>query len=628
MPLKADISDDGERIILDSEFQHEDRIRSTLGASFDKVTEKWSVPLTWSACTTLRSDFGIEFEATDALNDWGYTHLREFVAPARDLRSRMDLAGVDVTKSGRLSELVRTVQSIGRSVGLRPYQEVGAVFLAVGKTRLLFDEQGTGKTAQTITALRALVEIGEEPFPVLVVAPSSVKRVWETQFAKWYPGLTVVNVRGTAAQRRKLLATPAHVYITSYEVVSKHSRLAPSPGAPALRRCEACGGFDERLTEDKCQAHTRELNQIDFRTVITDEAHRMTNPKAAWTRAIWSVSDLATYRYALTGTPVQDHVDTLWTLLRFIQPKEFKGKSLFVERYAITGFNPWGVYEISGLRPERLGELQRITQPLFRRILKEVALPFLPPIQVEHRMVEMTGAQAKAYRDLKKTMKAELESASLTTVDNLAQAGRLCQLASSYLELLPGSVAEYDPESEETPVYRLAMPSNKVSAFMSDIQEKDFEQSTKGVVVFAQSRQLLELLSKEMDRADIKHGMVVGTQSEEERNNAIDAFQAGELKYILVSISAGGAGITLTAADTMVFLQRSWSKTAMEQAEARAHRLGSEVHDSIKIIHYLTEGTVELKQLETLKEKGDRIEEILQDRAALLSWIEEAEATE
>lgn len=625
MPLSADISPDQQRIILttdESFLLYEERIKGIIGASLDKVTENWSVPLTWSACTALRNDFGIDFDPSEALNKWGYDELNARVKPSRDMRSLLNFDGLDITKTDRATAIAKQVDALGDEIGLYPYQKVGATLCALNERFMVLDEQGTGKTAQTISALRALHAEGNNPFPVLVVAPSSVKRVWETQFAKWFPGLTVINVRGSAAQRRKQLATPAHVYIISYASVAKHSRLAKSPGAPALKRCVDCHGFDTAVSEDKCQAHSRELNEIGFQTVVVDEAHRILNPKSSWTRAIWSISDIARYFYALTGTPIEDHLDNFWALLRATRPDEFLGKTQFLERFAVGGYNPWGVFKITGINPAREPEFLQVTLPHYRRVLKDVALPFLPPIVTEIRMVEMVGAQAKAYRDMEKKMIAELSTGTLTELSALTQTSRLMQLASSYLEIIePDPATAPDPEDEKSPDVRLSMPSNKISAFMEDVLSEDFDQSTKGVVVFAQSRPLLEMLATEMDKHDIKYGMVTGAQSEDARSQAVDAFQAGETKYILVSIAAGGAGLTLTAADTMVFLQRSWSRTGMTQAEARAHRLGSEIHESIRIIHYMSEGTREEKQLATLDNKTVKIQSVLRDQAALLAWM-------
>lgn len=628
MPITASLAPSGDRIVLDSEFQHKDRIKNILGAKHDPKTDKWTTPLTWSACTGLLNDFGAEFLASKDINDWGYAELEARVGPSLALRAKLDLDSMEpgVHRSTKMCE---TALELGAETGLYPYQMAGAAWAAIVGQGMLLDEQGTGKTAQTIAALRIKQRHGEPVFPVLVTAPSSVKRVWEREFARWYPGLTVINVKGSAVQRRKQLATPAHVYIVSYNNMPKHSKLAPSPGAPAMKRCGDCGGYDPTIDESKCQAHSRELNAIEFRTVICDEAHRIINPKVAWTRAIWSVSDLANNRYALTGTPVQENIADFWGLLRFVQPREFPAKTKFLDRFAIMGYSPWGSPEIQGLNPLRERELEQITHPYWRRMLKKVAVPFLPPVVTERRTVEMTGAQAKAYRDFKKSMVAELEGSvrPLVATIPLTKASRLMQLASSYAEVLDPTIDETDPEAEEpaAPV-RLSMPSNKITAFLEDLDNGDFSQDDAGTIVFAQSTQLLEMLSAELTRKGVDHGKVTGGQSEDARNDAVDAFQAGKFKFILVSITAGGAGLTLTAANKMVYLQRSWSSTAMTQSFARADRIGSEIHDSIRIIHYMSEDTVEDHQLEWLLEKNYASEAILKDNRALLTWIQEADA--
>ena len=619
MPVSADI--DGTRIILDSQYQHQDRIKNIPGAHKDKITEKWSVPLTWSAAVALRKDFGADFAASDALNEWGYKELETRIAPLRELRTRLDLDGFDPTNT-----IANTARDIGDAVGLKPHQIAGVAFAATARQALILDEQGTGKTAQTIAALHALQRSGENVFPVLVVAPSSVKRVWEREFNRWYPGLTVANVKGSAAQRRKKLETPAHVYIMSYSNMPRHSKLGHSPGAPAIKRCVDCGGYDPDLKDDKCQAHTRELNQIGFRTVVVDEAHRATSPKSTWTRSIWSISDLAEFRFALTGTPVTQNITSFWALLRFASPLEFPVKQKFIERFAEIGYNAWGAVEVGDMRADRIEEFAAITQPFYRRVLKKIVLPFLPPVYEERRLITFTGAQAKAYRDMEKKMMAELDGSTTPLVETspLHKANRLLQLASTYLEVIDDEVDDADLHSDESPPsVALRMPSNKITAFIDDIANGDYWQTSAGVVVFSQSRQMLELLAAELTARKLEFGMVTGSQSEDERNQAIDDFQDGVHKYILVSIAAGGAGLTLTAADTMVFLQRSWSSVDMQQAYARADRLGSEIHQSIRIIHYITEGTVEEGQLDALADKDHKAEEILRDNASLLAWMKD-----
>lgn len=626
--VKATIIDD--RIVVESEFQHESQLKKILGAKWDKVREQWTYPLTWAACVALNLEFGADFLTSEKLNQWGVDTLNNRVGPALALRQRLDLDGIVEKPGERSTELTVLARDIGAATGLYPHQQAGAAFIAVTDARcLILDEQGTGKSKQLLVGTRVLQRSGTDMFPMLIVAPASVKTHWEREIAATYPGLTTVKISGTAAQRRKQLATPAHIYIINYNLVPKYSKLAHSPGAPALKKCKDCGGFDEKITEDKCQYHERELNKIPFKTVVVDEAHRLLSPLSTWTRSVWSISDKAEHRVAMTGTPVQDTIADYWALLRYVSPQEFSQKTKYLDRFAIVSYNPWGKAEIEGMNPLTSEELHRISQPYMRRMLKSVVLPFLPPVVKETRTVEMTGAQAKAYRDMKKKMVAELEGSTkaLITLKPLTQAARLTQLASSYAEVIAPTQEELDANSDATDSVRLTLPSNKITAFLGDLEAGDYD-GTAGVVVFAQSKQLLDLLAIELDKKSIEYGKVMGGQTDAERDADIDAFQAGRTRFILVSISAGGAGITLTAADTMVFLQRSWSSTGMSQALARAHRIGSEVHESIRVVDYVSENTLEFDQIDALADKAGRIDEILKDSTVFYKWLTGQSTTE
>ena len=628
MALNAALLGD-DRIVIETDWHHEESLKKINGAKWDKRLDRWTFPLTWTSCVVLTKQFGADLTLSDDLRDWGVRYLQRYVAPAKALRGLLTLDDLPPLQDPQAQALVDHARDLTGEMGLFPHQAVGAAYAAILGSCAIFDETGTGKTTSVIAAMRARQRAGESVFPALVVCPASVKTVWEREIAQRYPGLKVVVLRGTAAQRRKQLSTPAHVYIGSYRYMSTHSSIKHFPGAPALKRCPECDGLDPKITPAKCEAHERELDRIAFQTMIVDEAHRLLDPSTLTTRACWSIGDRTRVRIAMTGTPVQDKLDDYWSILRFVSPRDFEGKTKFLDRYAITGFNVWGAREIEGPNPATRAELDAITEFRWRRMLKEVVLPFLPPKVVEERMIEMTGAQAKAYKDMHKTMMAELGGKRLVTNSPLTKAARLFQFASSFAEIIDPEVSldefDWNDESEKVDV-RLMMPSNKVTAFIEDIRAGDYDSTGAGVVVFAQSRQLLMLLAKEMDSHGIEYGMIVGGQTDEARQVDIDRFQAGEIKYILVSIMAGGAGITLTAADTMVFLQRSWSSTGMAQALARADRIGSERHDMIKIIHYLTEGTIEKKQLRALSDKDARIEDILRDKVALKRWMEESDA--
>jgi len=168
----------------------------------------------------------------------------------------------------------------------------------------------------------------------------------------------------------------------------------------------------------------------------------------------------------------------------------------------------------------------------------------------------------------------------------------------------------------------LSDPSCKVDSLMEDIKNNDFGDDS--VAVCAVSRQLIELLSARMTKEKIPHGLITGAQSGLERQQAIDDFQNGRTKWILFTAQAGGVGVTLTAARRLVMLQRPWSLVDYKQAIDRVHRIGSEIHDSIIITDYVTEGTIEEKVIETLGAKDYNFQQVVRDKEQLMKVLKES----
>ena len=140
------------------------------------------------------------------------------------------------------------------------------------------------------------------------------------------------------------------------------------------------------------------------------------------------------------------------------------------------------------------------------------------------------------------------------------------------------------------------------------------------------SRQLIDILSARLTKEKIEHGLITGAQNEEERQKAVDDFQSGKIKWILFTAQAGGVGITLTAARRLVMLQRPWSLVDHKQAIDRIHRIGSEIHDSVIVMDYVTEGTVEERVLQVLETKAENFEQIVRDKDRLLDLLKEDKA--
>ena len=193
----------------------------------------------------------------------------------------------------------------------------------------------SGKTAQAIRALKNLQDSGETVFPALIVCPNTLKKNWKREFARWWPDVNVVVVRGSATQRRKIFEEKADVYVINWESLRTHSRLAPY-GSVSLSRCVQCGGHDDKVTENRCEVHKRELNEIDFKSVIADEIHRSKEPKSKQTRALWAATGEADIRFALTGTPIANDVLDLWSILHWLSPEEWPSKTRWIDRMVNT----------------------------------------------------------------------------------------------------------------------------------------------------------------------------------------------------------------------------------------------------------------------------------------------------
>ena len=598
MPVEVELDESGKNIIIATEWRYKELCKTLPGSKWDPKLQQWRVPTSWASCLALRSTFKTELVIGPGLAEWAGNEMTKRITPANELR------------------VLETLEDASNE-DLFPHQRAGVAFLATAKRALLADEPGLGKTAQAIRALKKLQENGEEPFPALIVCPNTLKKNWKREFARWWPDVKVEVIKGSANQRRKVFEEQADVYVINWESLRSHSRLAPY-GSVALARCTACGGHDDKVTENRCEVHERELNTINFNSVVADEIHRSKEPKSKQSRALWAATGDAPIRFALTGTPIANNVLDLWSILHWLAPEEWPSKTRWIDRMVDTMLNAFGGMMVLGVKPHMQTEFDATLNPRMRRMLKSVVLPWLPEMMFERRDIEMSTKQAKAYKQMRDLMIAELEGGDIVTAPSpLTQTTRLLQFASSYAEM---DVDETTGESKA----RLTEPSCKVDALMDDIKNGDF--GNDSVAVCAVSRQLIELLSAALTKEKIQHGLITGAQTEDERQQAVDDFQSGKIKWILFTAQAGGVGITLTAARRLVMLQRPWSLVDHKQALDRVHRIGSEIHDSIIVTDYVTEGTVEERVLQVLETKADNFEAIVRDKAQLLALLKDDKA--
>lgn len=598
MPVSVDIDPStGKHIQIDAEWRYKELCKSLPGSSWNTEEKVWRVPLSWSSCLALRSTFKDDLVIGPALEYWAFDEVNKRVTPANALRE---------------------LETYDGDEDLFPHQRAGVAFLSTARRALLADEPGLGKTAQAIRALKKLHDDGEEVFPALIVCPNTLKKNWEREFKIWWPGIKTQIIRGTAAKRKKQFEEPGvQVYIINWESLRSHSRLAPY-GSVALARCVDCGGHDEKISASRCEVHIGELNKIDFKAVVADEIHRSKEPKSKQTRALWSATGDADIRFALTGTPIANNVVDMWSILHWLSPEDWPSKTKWIDRMIDTMMNAFGGMMVIGVKPHMQDEFYKAVNPRMRRMLKKTVLPWLPEVINERRDVEMSAKQKKAYDQMRDLMIAEIEGGeTLTAPSVLTQTLRLLQFASSYADIVVN-------ETTGEPKAVLAEPSCKVDQLMDDIKNGDFGDDS--VAVCAVSRQLIELLSAAMTKAGIPHGLITGAVDEDERQWAIEDFQAGRTKWILFTAQAGGVGVTLTAARRLIMLQRPWSLVDHKQALDRVHRIGSEIHDSIIITDYVTEGTIEERVIQVLETKADNFEQIVRDKDQLLKLLKDDKA--
>jgi SNF2 family DNA or RNA helicase len=596
VPVYVELDDSSSHIQITAEWRLKEICRALPGSTWSAKDQVWRIPVSWTGCLALRSTFKEELSIGPRLGEWAKNERESRINPSNLLRE------IEVQEDG--------------DQDLFPHQRAGVDFLVKSRRALLADEPGLGKTAQAIRALKKMFDDGQEVFPALVICPNTLKSNWEREFDKWWPGVNVSVVKGSAIQRRKAFEEKADVYVINWESLRTHSKLL-SYGSIALARCEDCGGHDSRVTVNRCEVHARELNLIDFKSVIADEIHRSKDPKSKQTRALWAATGEADIRYALTGTPIANDVVDLWPILHWLDPKEWPSKTKWIDRYVDTMINAFGGMMVIGLKPTMTEEFYAGINPRMRRMLKAKVLPWLPKVITERRDVEMGAKQLKAYKQMLQNMIAMLENDEGVTGDALVapnpltQTIRLLQFASAYAQI---EVSESGEES-----VTLSDPSCKVDALIDDMKNGDFGDDS--VAVCAVYRQLIDILSERLTKEGIPHGLITGAQSSDERQKAIDDFQAGKTKWILFTAQAGGVGVTLTKARRLVMLQRPWSLVDYKQALDRVHRIGSEIHDSIIITDYVTEGTIEERVIEALDIKADNFEQIVKDKAKLLEML-------
>ncbi len=435
---------------------------------------------------------------------------------------------------------------------LRPYQEEGYVWAArlaaAGFGACLADDMGLGKTIQALALLTARAADG----PALVVAPTSVCGNWVEETRRFAPQLNpVVYGEGERAQRIEA-SGPRDVLIVSYTLLQ-----------------QAQADFAARR----------------WHTVIADEAQAIKNAAAKRSLALFELD--ADFRLAMSGTPVENRLAELWSIMRFCNPGLLGPLARFNERFA-------GPIERARDRDaQRL--LRRLVGPFVLRRTKAEVLTELPARTELVLSVTLEAGEAAHYEALRRQAVAVADSLSETRggearIHILAQLTRLRRAACD-----PRLV---NPE--------FALVGAKQRAFAELASE--LVANGHKALVFSQFVDFLTLLRAPLDEAGIRYQYLDGATPAAERNRRVAAFQAGDGDLFLISLKAGGFGLNLTAADYVVITDPWWNPAAEDQAMGRAHRIGQQ--RPVTVYRLVARGTLE-----------ERIVELHHDKRALAEGV-------
>ncbi|WP_227937607.1 DEAD/DEAH box helicase [Alkalihalobacillus deserti] len=423
---------------------------------------------------------------------------------------------------------------------------------------VLADDMGLGKTLQSITFIVSeLSRIRKRSESVLIVCPSSLTYNWLHEIMRFAPELQAVVIDGNKLDREQLLNNTKEldVMITSY---------------PLLRR-------DIKWYEKQT-----------FHTIFFDEAQAFKNPVTQTARAVKRIK--AEHRFGLTGTPVENSLEELWSIYHVVFPQLFLG-----------------LKEYSQLSRKKIA---RRVRPFLLRRIKEDVLSELPEKVESLVSAELLPEQKKLYmaylaklrhETLKHLDKDTLRKNRIKILAGLTRLRQICCHPSLFVDGYKGSSAKFEQLLQIAEESRI---------------------SGRRVLIFSQFTKMLELIGRELTMRGQTYFYLDGQTPSEERLDLCNRFNDGERELFLISLKAGGTGLNLTGADTVILYDIWWNPAVEEQAADRAHRMGQK--KNVKVIKLVARGTIEEKMNELQEKKRDLIAEIVDsEEQASVSLTEE-----
>jgi hypothetical protein len=448
----------------------------------------------------------------------------------------------------------------GLNATLRDYQLTGfrwMQFLADNSLHgILADDMGLGKTLQTLAHILAEKVSGRlQGSPALVIAPTSVIPNWQAEARRFTPGLRVLVLDGSGRKRDYPVIPHADLVLTSYALLHRD--------------------IDS-------------LNAFHYRIVVLDEAQSIKNPGAKVTQAACSLNAAA--RLCLTGTPVENHLGELWSLMRFLMPGWLGSQERFDADYR----RPIE----SQSDPERAAELRQRLAPLILRRTKDEVAKELPPKTELIHLIELHTAQKDLYETVRATMNKRVR-------DAIAARG-MDGFQMVFLEaLLKLRQICCDPRLLHDEFAQQVNDSAKLD-FLTDLLGVLIEEGRR-ILLFSQFTSMLSLIEEHLVRQSIPYLKLTGASKD--RGALVAEFQSGKVPLFLISLKAGGTGLNLTAADTVIHYDPWWNPAVEAQATDRAYRIGQ---DKPVFVHKLIcQDTVEQRIHQMQHEKKALADDLL-----------------
>ncbi|MBS1170109.1 MAG: helicase [Burkholderiaceae bacterium] len=457
-------------------------------------------------------------------------------------------------KLNEFGGVVRVDAPKGLNASLRDYQLDGLSWMQFlreyGFAGILADDMGLGKTIQTLSHILTEKEAGRLDKPVLVIAPTSLMSNWQDEAARFAPDLRVLLLQGKDRMPRFDLIDEHDLVLTTYALLPRD--------------------------EEMLQAH-------EYHMIILDESQYIKNMRSKSAQAAGMLR--ARHRLCLTGTPLENHLGELWSQYHFLLP------SLLGDE---KGFNTDFRNPIEKLGDDsRRHLLTRRIKPFLLRRTKDKVAKELPPKTEVIRSVELTGAQRDLYETVRLAMDAKIRN-------EIAKKG----VARSQIVILEALLKLRqvccDPRLVKGGHGRInAAASAKLTELMEMLEELLAEK--RSILVFSQFTSMLTLIEAELKARDIPYALLTGDTVD--RASVIRSFQQGEVPLFLISLKAGGVGLNLTAADTVIHYDPWWNPATETQATDRAWRIGQD--KPVFVYKLIANGTLEQKIQELQQKKAD-----------------------